>query len=99
MVTGCDRQLNNTITKADMAKKNTFEDALRRLEEITAELEQGEPSLEKSLKKFDEGVELVKFCNKKLEEARKKVDLLVQQDNTLRTVDFPEDEDGDQVLS
>jgi len=82
-----------------MAKKTTFEAALGRLEQITAELEQGEPSLDKSLKKFDEGIELVKFCNNKLEEARKKVDLLVKEDGTLTSVNFPEDENGDQDLS
>lgn len=82
-----------------MAQKKTFEEALIRLEQITAELEQGDPSLESSLKKFDEGVELVKFCNKKLEEAHKKVDLLVQKDNTLQSVDFQEGDDGDQDLS
>ena len=82
-----------------MAKKTTFESALRRLEEITAELEQGDPDLDNSLKKFDEGIELVKFCNNKLEEARKKVDLLVKQDDTLKSVDFPEDGDGVQDLS
>lgn len=82
-----------------MAKKRTFEEALTRLEQITKELEQGDPSLESSLKKFDEGIELVKFCSKKLEEAHKKVDLLVQQDNTLRSVDFLEDGNGDQDLS
>lgn len=82
-----------------MASKKTFEAALARLEQITAELEQGDPSLDKSLKKFDEGIELVKFCNKKLEEARNKVDLLVKQDDTLTTVDFFEDDNGDQDLS
>ncbi|MCL7487671.1 MAG: exodeoxyribonuclease VII small subunit [Desulfobulbaceae bacterium] len=82
-----------------MAKKITFEAALDRLEQITAELEQGDPSLEKSLKKFDEGIELVKFCSAKLEEARKKVDLLVKQDDTLTTVDFPGEKNGDQDLS
>ena len=82
-----------------MAKKLTFEAALNKLEQITAELEQGDPSLENSLKKFDEGVELVKFCNAKLEEAHKKVDLLIQQDDTLQSVDFLEDTNGDQDLS
>ena len=82
-----------------MAKKTTFEAALSRLEQITEELEQGDPSLDKSLKKFDEGIELVKFCNAKLEEARKKVDLLVKEDGALTTVDFPEDKNGDQDLS
>jgi exodeoxyribonuclease VII small subunit len=82
-----------------MATKKTFEAALDRLEQITTELEQGDPSLDKSLKKFDEGIELVKFCNKKLEAARKKVDLLVKQEDTLTSVDFLEDENGDQDLS
>lgn len=82
-----------------MAKKISFEDALNRLEQITEELEQGSPSLDSSLKKFDEGIKLVTLCNKKLEEARKKVDLLVQQDDTLKSVDFLEDDDGDQDLS
>ena len=82
-----------------MAKKTTFEAALGRLEQITTELEQGEPSLDKSLQKFDEGIDLVKFCNKKLEEARKKVDLLVQENDTLTSIDFPEDGNGDQDLS
>ena len=82
-----------------MAKKKTFEEALARLEQITIELEQGDPDLEESLKKFDEGVELVKFCNAKLEEAHKKVDLLIQQDDSLQAVDFPEDEYGDQDVS
>ena len=82
-----------------MAKKTTFEAALGRLEQITAELEQGEPSLDKSLKKFDEGIELVKFCNNKLEEARKKVDLLIKEDGSLTSVNFPGDGNGDQDLS
>ena len=80
-----------------MAKK-TFESALSRLEQITEELEEGEPSLEQSLKKFDEGIELVKFCNRKLEEARKRVDLLLKQNGSLTTVDFDETEDGNQDL-
>ena len=43
-----------------MAKKN-FESALARLEQITAELEDGEQGLETSLKKFNEGIELGKI--------------------------------------
>ncbi|HDO30710.1 MAG TPA: exodeoxyribonuclease VII small subunit, partial [Desulfobacteraceae bacterium] len=65
-----------------MAKK-TFENALARLEQITSDLEEGELSLEDSLKKFDEGIGLVKFCNSKLEEARSRVELLLKQDGTL----------------
>lgn len=83
-----------------MAKK-TFESALRRLEQITSELEEGEPGLDKCLKKFDEGIELIKFCNNTLEEARQRVDLLVRQNGSLSSADFPNEEqdDGHQDLS
>ena len=55
-----------------------FEDAMQRLEAIVQTLEQGELPLEDSLKAFEEGMKLAKFCSEKLEEAEKKVSLLVQ---------------------
>jgi len=70
-----------------MAKK-TFESALARLEQITEEMEVGELSLDKSLKKFDEGIKLAEFCNGQLTEARAKVELLLDKSGTLTTVPF-----------
>ena len=64
-----------------MAKKKTFETALARLEEITRELEDGELSLDNSLKKFDEGIKLADFCNKKLTEAKARVEILLSKEN------------------
>ena len=61
-----------------MAQK-TFEEAMARLEQITEELEDNEISLEKSLKKFDEGIKLAEFCNAQLAEARAKVELLLKK--------------------
>ena len=52
-----------------MAQKS-FESALARLEKITEELENGDLSLEASLKKFDEGIKLTEFCNADLEGKR-----------------------------
>ncbi len=72
-----------------MAKK-TFESGLTRLESITEELEAGELSLEKSLKKFDEGIALVEFCNSRLEEAKARVDLLLKKENKLESTPFEE---------
>ena len=86
------------MLQKDYGKKN-LETALERLERITTELEEGDLSLENSLKKFDEGIGLIKFCNSKLEEARTRVDLLLKQDGSLTSVDFNEDERGDQTLS
>ncbi len=72
-----------------MAKK-TFEDALERLENITQELEDGDISLDASLKKFDEGIKLAEFCNKKLDEAQGKVDILLKKNGALNPVSLDE---------
>jgi exodeoxyribonuclease VII small subunit len=72
--------------------KKTFEDSLARLEEISRELEDGELNLETSLKRFEEGIKLVQFCSKKLDESQKKIDLLLEKDGVLTTKSFdPED--------
>ena len=56
-----------------------FEEALSRLETIVAELEKGDLPLNDSLKIFEEGVKLSKTCLKMLDEAEKKVEILVQE--------------------
>jgi exodeoxyribonuclease VII small subunit len=81
-----------------MAQK-TFESAMARLEQITEELEDGEISLEKSLKKFDEGIKLAEFCNAQLSEARAKVEMLLEKDGRLQAVPFEGIERGDKDLS
>ncbi len=58
-----------------------FEDAMGRLEEIVQGLEDGDLPLEGALKSFEEGMKLVKFCSHKLEEAEKKVTLLVEEND------------------
>jgi exodeoxyribonuclease VII small subunit len=77
-----------------MAKK-TFESALARLEKITEELEDGELSLEASLKKFDEGIKLTEFCNARLNEARTKVEILLDKSGRLEAEPFDEEPDED----
>ncbi len=57
----------------------TFEESMKRLEEIVQRLESGEMSLEDSLQVFEEGMQLVAFCSRKLDEAEKKVTLLVRE--------------------
>ena len=56
-----------------------FEEALSRLESIVAELEKGDLPLNDSLKIFEEGVKLSKTCLKMLDEAERKVEILVQE--------------------
>ena len=59
-------------------KEMKFEDAIAKLEKLVEELEGEEVSLEDSLKKFEEGINLVRFCTKKLEEVGKRVEILVK---------------------
>lgn len=65
-----------------MAKKEPqnrkFEVALEELEGVVEQLETGELALEESLAAFEKGVGLVKYCNQKLAEVEKKVELLVK---------------------
>jgi exodeoxyribonuclease VII small subunit len=56
-----------------------FETALNKLEEVVKKLEGGELSLEDSLKAFEEGVKQAAFCTGKLNEAEKRVELLLKQ--------------------
>ena len=58
--------------------KQTFEQAMKKLEQIVQELERGDQPLEKALKKFEEGVQLSKFCSEKLDETEKRVTILLQ---------------------
>ena len=58
--------------------KERFEDALNKLEKIVSKLEDGEIPLEESLKLFEEGIRLSRFCTQKLEEAEKKVEILLK---------------------
>lgn len=81
-----------------MAKK-TFESALARLEEITRELEDGELSLESSLKKFDEGIKLADFCNQKLTDAKAKVEILLQKEGKFEVETFDEVKGGHKEIS
>ena len=61
-----------------MAPKQTFEKAFKQLEQIVTDLETGDLALEKSLKKFEEGVNLARFCTAKLDEIEKKITVLLR---------------------
>jgi exodeoxyribonuclease VII small subunit len=60
-----------------MAKK-TFEQAMKHLEKIVQDLESGDMPLEKSIKTFEEGIQLSKFCSEKLDETEKRITILMQ---------------------
>lgn len=58
-------------------KNQTFESAMARLEQIVRAMEQGDVALEESLKLFQEGTELVRSCQKLLDEAQQQVKMIM----------------------
>ena len=66
----------------------SFEEQMEALEEIVEELEKGELSLEDSVSKFEEGIKISKQCNKTLEEAEKKITILVNQEGEMKEENF-----------
>jgi exodeoxyribonuclease VII small subunit len=63
--------------------KQTFESAMKQLEQIAQELEAGELSLELAMKKFEEGIQLSRFCTKKLDETERRISILLQDSDGL----------------
>lgn len=61
-------------------KPESFEDALKRLEEIVQRMEGGDLALEDSLGLFEEGVRLTRVCSQRLDEAEKKIELLTRDE-------------------
>lgn len=72
-----------------MAKiKISFEAAVEALESITRELEENDVTLEASLKKFEEGMQLVELCTKQIDDAQKRIDVLLKKNNGLKSIPF-----------
>ncbi len=70
----------------------SFEAGLKRLEEVLDALEHGDLSLEEAMRAFEEGVQLVRVCHKKLDEVEKRVELLLKDDaGRFFTRPFPEE--------
>lgn len=71
--------------------KEKFEEALEKLEGIVKRMEAGDLSLEASLKAFEEGIRLARLCSQKLDEAERRVEILLREDGRLKPQPFPED--------
>lgn len=82
--------------KPDTAKKPDFENSLARLEEIVGKLENANLSLDEAMKLFEEGVQLSRECQKYLEQAEGKVEILLKKaGGEMAAVPFdPEAEEG-----
>ncbi len=72
-----------------MNKKDlTFEETIDELEKIVVELEKGDLTLDQSVEKFELGMKLSKACNDILQNAEKRISILVEEDNQLVEQDF-----------
>ncbi len=70
----------------------SFEEQIEQLESIVKELEKGELTLEDSVTKFEEGIKISRECNKTLEDAEKKITILVNQDGEMKEEKFNTEE-------
>jgi exodeoxyribonuclease VII small subunit len=75
-----------------VAKKRTekinFESAIKELESLVEQMEQGDITLEQSLENFERGIELSRACQKALQEAEQKVQILTQKQGEDTVEDF-----------
>ena len=73
-----------------LQEKNTisFEDAMKELEQIASQLEKGDLNLDQSVSKFEEGMKLSKTCNKILEDAEKRISILIKNEDDVTEENF-----------
>lgn len=76
-----------------MSEDINFEDAMKKLEEIANDLEKGDLTLDESVKKFEDGINLSKKCNDFLETAEKKITMLINNGNEIKEETFIPKED------
>lgn len=68
--------------------KKSFEENIEDLEKIVSELENGDLNLDDSVSKFEEGIKISKECNKILEDAEKKITVLLNKDGEIKEENF-----------
>ncbi len=74
-------------------KKQTFETSLTDLEKIVRRLEDGDLSLEESLKLFEDGVRLSRECQERLNQAERRIEVLLKDENGNPTLEIVKAED------
>ena len=71
-----------------MQEEINFEETIKKLEEIATELEKNDLDLDTSVTKFEEGMKLSKQCSKMLEEAEKKISILIKDGDNITEEEF-----------
>ena len=70
-----------------------FEAALEELEGLVERMEEGQMSLEESLKTYERGIELSRACQKSLDAAEQRIQVLTENDGDAETRSFQPDDD------
>ncbi len=70
-----------------------FEEAMKQLENVAAELEKGDLNLDESVAKFEEGMKLSKQCSKLLEDAEKRITILLKDGDSVKEENFIQEEE------
>lgn len=69
-----------------------FEEAMKQLETIASELEKGDLDLDQSVARFEEGMKLSKKCSELLEDAEKRITIVLKDGNTVKEESFMQEE-------
>ncbi len=77
-------------------QEQTFEEGLRELEEIIDQLESGHLPLEKSCELFERGMKVLHFCQRKLEEIEKRVEILMKENDSVKLRRYDVSDIGDE---
>jgi exodeoxyribonuclease VII small subunit len=72
-----------------------FEEALAKLEEIVRKMEQGELTLDESLASFEEGIRLARLCARKLDEAERRIEILLKKEGDPEVKPYNPEPEGD----
>lgn len=78
----------NERNKCKMEENISFEEIIKQLEQIAQELEKGDLNLDESVAKFEQGMKLSKKCNTILENAEKRINMLIRNDSDVTEESF-----------
>lgn len=73
-------------------EEKSFEELMKNLEDITNKLEKESLSLDESVKLFEEGIAISKQCNSRLEDAEKRITILINQEDGVKEENFVSEE-------
>jgi exodeoxyribonuclease VII small subunit len=68
--------------------KEKFEDALEKLEDIVRKMEAGDMPLDDTFKSFEEGIRLIRFCQAKLDDTERRVEMLLKKEDAVQVKSF-----------